>query len=159
MIPLVLGSYPGSPWLADWSPRKLGNRPVHVHRDGGFELTALRAAPFDRFLFLQDSCQILHPAFWDIIDGLTESTWLFGWPGMYLGVYDRTTLQPVLDAAPALVDKETSIEWEHRIRHVLDYPVLWPDVVDATGRLEERHGRTNLVLDNRYLRKWKGTWA
>lgn len=47
MIPVVIGSHPDSPWIKDWSPRKIGNRPVYVHRNGGYELAALRAASFD----------------------------------------------------------------------------------------------------------------
>lgn len=158
MIPLVIGSHPDSPWIADWSPRILGRRDVFVHRHGGHELTALRAAPFDRFLFLQDSTEILHPSFWDVIDGLDGPAWLFGWPGMYLGIYDRNDLLPIFAEAPDPVGKEASIEWEHRIRHALPYPALWPEVTDSTGRLEERHGRMNLVLENQFLRKWKGTF-
>ena len=161
MLPLVIGSHPDSPWIKDWQPRKLGNRPVHVHRHGGYELAALRAGceHFTRFLFLQDSTEVLHPEFWDVIDGLDGPAWLFGDPGMYLGVYDRPDLEPALADAPDPVDKRQSIEWEGRIRSVINAPTLWPDVTDATGRLEERHGRTNLVLENRLLRKWKGNWG
>lgn len=158
MIPLVIGSNPDSPWIGNWSPRSVGKRDVHVHRTGGYELAALRSAPFRRFLFLQDSTEIRHPHFWDVIDGLTGPAWLFGWPGSYLAVYDRNDLTPLLDEAPDPVDKEQSIHWEARFRRTLNYPTLWPDVVDATGRIEDRHGRSNLVLENRYLRKWKGTW-
>lgn len=158
-IPLVIGSHPGSPWINDW-PR-FGPRRVHIHRDGGYELTALRAAVdrYPRFIYLQDSCEVLSPAFWTTIDALTEPTWIFGPPGMYLGVYDSAELRPVLDQAPTHVDKRTSIEWEGLIRDRLPHPTIWGEVTDAVGRMEERHGRMNLVLENQFLRKFKGNWG
>lgn len=160
MIPTVIGSNPESVWLRDCLRTIPHYRTIHIHREGGYELSALRAGctRFDRFLFLQDSTEILHPLFWNTIDTLETSAFLFGWPGMYLGVYDRTTLRPLLDQAPTHVDKDTSIGWEHRTRHHLAYPTLWPEVTDATGRIEHRHGRRNMVLENGMLRKWKGTW-
>lgn len=160
MIPLVIGSHPDSTWVQDW-PRRFGQRRFHIHRTGGYELAALRAgvARYDRFVFLQDSCEILSRDFWRIIDNLTEPAWLFGWPGMYLGVYSSRDLIPVLEQAPTTIDKHTSIQWESRIRELLPYPTLWPEVTDATGHHEERHGRTNLVLRNEFLAKFKGNWG
>lgn len=160
MIPLVIGSHPNSPWIQDW-PRGFGQRRFHIHRAGGYELAALRAgvARYDRFLYLQDSCEILTPDFWRVVDALTEPHFIFGPPGMYLGVYDTETLRPVLEQAPTTVDKRTSIEWEGHIRARLPYPTLWPEVTDAVGRFEDRHGRPNLVLENPLLRKWKGNWG
>jgi len=37
-------------------------------------------------------------------------------------------------------------------------PVLFPDLTDADGHMGEKFGRMNLVLENQYFRKWKGTW-
>lgn len=159
MVPLVIGSHPGSPWIGDW-PR-FGRRRVMVHRAGGYEITALRAAVtrFDRFVFLQDSCQILSREFWSTVDALEGPAFLFGHPGMYLGVYNSRDLIPALEQAPTTIDKHTSIQWEGRIRELLPYPTLWPEVTDATGHHEERHGRTNLVLRNEFLAKFKGNWG
>lgn len=159
-IPLVIGSHPGSPWLADCLKSIPAHRTVKIHRTGGYEIAALRTACryYDRFLFLQDSTQVLHPEFWDIID-TSSPTWLFGGPPMYMGVYDRNQLEPAIEDAPPVMDKAWSIAWEGALPKRLNYPVLWPDVTDATGRREDRHGRTNLVLENKYLRKWKGTWT
>ena len=159
-IPVVIGSHPGSPWLADCLRSIPTGRTVKVHRTGGYEITALRTACryFDRFLFLQDSTEVLHREFWDIID-TAEPTWLFGGPPMYLGVYDRTNLEACIEDAPAEMNKEWSIAWEGALPERLTLPTLWPEVTDATGRFEERHGRNNLVLENKLLRKWKGSWG
>lgn len=165
MLPVVLGTHPDrSVWLRD-SLRSIRSttrhRRVLVHEPGGFEIAALRsgAARFKRFLYVQDSCEILTQDFWHIIDALTEPAWLFGPPGMYLGVYNSRDLIPVLEQAPTTIDKQTSIHWEGRIRELLPYPTLWPEVTDATGTFEERHGRMNLVLRNELLAKWKGNWG
>ena len=39
--------------------------------------------------------------------------------------------------------------------------LLFSDFTDrhARGRKEERYGRVNLVLENQYLIKYKGTWS
>lgn len=164
MIPVVIGTNPErGPWLRDCltSIRRTSRyRRVHVHRDGGYELTALRAAMtrYDRFLFVHDSCEILHSDFWGAVDN-TGPTWLFGGPPMYLGVYNSLDLRAALTDAPSDVDKQTSIRWESELPNRLPCPTLWPEVNDATGRIEEHHGRRNLILENRYLRKWKGTWS
>lgn len=137
-------------------------RRVLVHTDGGYEITALRTGitNFPRFLFLHDSCEVLHPDFWTIID-ITTPTWLFGGPPMFLAVYDSKDLDRALEDAPYGYDitKATSIAWEGELPKRLPYPTLWPEVTDATGHIQERHGRTNLVLENRLLRKWKGNWG
>lgn len=160
MIPTVIGSHPGSPWLADCLKTIPTGRPVKVHHDGGYELAALRFACryYDRFLFLQDSTEVLHPLFWDIID-TAPSTWLFGGPPMYLAVYNRNDIEAAIPDAPLTMDKSSSIAWEGELAKRITYGTLWPDVSDATGRFEERHGRNNLVLENQYLRKWKGSWG
>lgn len=158
--PVVVGSFPDSPWLADCLRTIPARRDVTVHRTGGYEISALRTALryYDRFLFLQDSTEVLHPEFWDIIDG-TSRTWLFGGPPMYLGVYDRNELELAIPDAPESMNKALSIAWEGELPKRLGYPTLWPEVNDATGRFEERHGRNNLVLENKWLRKWKGSWG
>lgn len=157
--PVVIGSRPGSPWLADCLTSIPPDRDVKIHHTGGYEIAALRTAcrHYDRFLFLQDSTQVLDPAFWDLID-TTPPTWLFGWPPMYMAVFHREDLAPVLAEAPDVMTKESSIVWERDLTDHLGYPYLWPEVVDTTGRIERRHERTNLVLETPYLRKWKGTW-
>lgn len=165
MLPIVVGTNPErTEWLKDCLAsirRTSSRRRVLIHGDGGYEIAALRTAVkhFSRFVYIHDSCEVLSSDFWDVIDHLDGPSWLFGLPGMYLGVYDHADLAPILNEAPDPVDKAMSIQWEGRIRERLPYPTLWPDVVDATGRYEERHGRMNLVLENDLLRKWKGNWG
>ena len=159
MLPILIGSHPNSHWLPECleSIRNTTPRPVLVHEDGGYEPFALRKGlGWGRFLFLQDSVQILSPAFWDVIDSLGP-TWLFGHPPMFMGVFDSTDLIPHLPTGP--VDKETSIALETELSHTLGYPYLWPDVRDGNAlRREIKHGRDNLVVGNDLIVKWKGTF-
>lgn len=164
MIPVVIGTNPERRnWLNDClrSIRTTSTRRrVHIHRTGGYEITALRAgiSKYRRFLFLHDSCEILHPNFWNTIDN-TEPAWLFGAPHMYLAVFDSPTLERALHDAPEQMDKQASINWEGELGMRLQLPTLWPDVIDANGQHQERHGRLNLLLGNEFARKWKGNWG
>lgn len=164
VVPVVVGTNPErTHWLKDCLTSiraTTRHRRVHVHRTGGFELTALRAGVtrYRRFLFLQDSCEVLDPRFWDVIDA-TEPAWLFGGPPMYLGVYDSTHLEAAIRDAPANPSKDDAIRWESELGSRLHHLTLWPDVHDGTAHHEHHHGRDNLVLQNRYLRKWKGNWG
>lgn len=162
--PVVIGTNPErGDWLNDClrSIRATTkNRRVLIHDTGGYEISALRTGMkhFRRFLFLHDSCEVLHPDFWHTIDN-SAPTWLFGGPPMYLAVYERNPLEEALTGSPETMDKSTSIAWEGELPKRLNYPTLWPEVTDAVGRTEDRHGRPNLVLENDFLRKWKGSWG
>lgn len=164
MIPVVIGTNPGRrPWLNDCLTSiraTTKRRRVFVHRTGGYELAALRAGTtrFKKFLYLHDSVEILHKDFWETIDAALPS-WLFGAPHMYLAVYNTSDLISALAEAPQTLTKADSIAWESELGTRIRYPILWPDVIDTTGRYEERHGRTNLVLENELIRKWKGNWG
>lgn len=164
MIPVVIGTnQQRGAWLKDCltSIRATSKRRrVLVHDTGGFEITALRhgVSKFESFVFLHDSCEVLSPDFWDVIDN-SGPTWLFGGPPMYLAVYDSQNLAAAIEDAPAEMSKQWALAWENAITERLTMPTLWPEVTDATGRLEERHGRQNLILENGLLRKAKGHWG
>lgn len=160
MLPVVVGSHPDSPWLADCLTciRGTTERELLVHGDGGYEPAALRTAVehFDRFIYLQDSVTILSPTFWNEIG--EEPCWFAGHPPMFLGIYDSTTLAPLLPTGR--VTKEESINLETSLSLILHHTTIWPTVTDHTAlRREHRHGRDNLVLGVPGVwEKLKGTW-
>jgi hypothetical protein len=162
VLPVVVGSYPGSPWIDDHLNSLQTDRQIVVHRDGGYEPPALRlgCSLFDRFLYLQDSTLILDPRFWDHIDAVKGSAWLSRWPPMFMGIHESAKLRPILDLIPDPINKYQSVEWESRMPSMLlGYETIWPDVADATApRVELVKGRRNLILENEYFRKFKGTW-
>lgn len=165
MLPVVVGTNPDrAEWLKDCLTSiraTTKHRRVFIHRTGGFEITALRAgiAKFDRFLFLQDSCEVLSPDFWDVIDN-TDPTWLLGGPPMHLAVYDSFNLAAAIEDAPQVMSKQWALAWEGALATRLNLPTIWPEIHDGTGRYEDHHGRNNLVLEKPgMLRKWKGHWG
>jgi hypothetical protein len=165
---VVIGSSPDrQDWLADCS--------VSIKRDHiavintGYELGkigwVMNNTKVDRFLFLQDSWVIKNQAFWDLLDGITGSVAITSDPyfyGCYAGVYERSVIEQI--GVPVMTDKLDSIrceiEWHKLYVDVAGEPaVLFPDLTDANATREiQKHGRTNLVLENDYLIKYKGTW-
>ena len=154
-------------WLADCS--------ASIKRDHiavvsfGFELAKISwvidNTIAERFLFLQDSWVIKNDAFWDLLDATNGSVALTADPyffGCYAGVYERWVIKEI--GVPRMADKRDAIrheiEWHRRYVEVAGEPtVLFPDLTDANaiGQIQ-LHGRTNLVLENDYLVKYKGTW-
>lgn len=164
LTPVVIGTHPDrKPWLNDClssikatsSPR----RTIHIHEPGGYEPAAIRAgcSKFERFLFIHDSVTILHRDFWNVVD-TSGPAWLAGWPPMMLAIYDRASVEihlPVHD-----VSKLEACHLEGSLPSVVPMPTIWPEVTDATHlRMEERHGRLNMVLGNHLWEKHKGYWG
>jgi hypothetical protein len=136
----------------------------------GFELAKIRwvmdNTTADRFLLLQDSWQVKSPLFWDLLEqfegsvALTRDPYFFG---CYAGVYERHIIERI--GVPVVKDKAHSIlleiDWHRRyVEASVEPTVLFPELTDAiaTG-VVERHGRDNLVLENEFVVKWKGTWC
>lgn len=163
MLPVLIGSHPGSPWLAEClgSVKATTDRDVVVHALGGYEPAALSAGCglFDRFVFLHDSVKILSSTFWDHVDAAKGGAWLAGWPPMFMGVHDRSRLHEHLPTGP--VSKAETIALEAELPELVNYSTIWPNVTDRTAlRLERKHDRNNLVLGvPEVWEKWKGTWV
>jgi hypothetical protein len=175
IVPVVVSTGDGrGHWVADCL-RSItrGNVTVCLSRTGG-ELGAIRmiheGTHWSRWLLLQDSCEVLDNALFDLVDATTGSLLIAPRPSMYLAVYEREILDRIgIPDVPAGADRAVAIrhetEWmdqyedAHRQLRGGSVPVLFPDFTDANApRREHRHGRINLVLENTYLRKYKGTW-
>jgi hypothetical protein len=119
----------------------------------------------ERFLFLQDSWVIKDDGFWELLENEEGSVCLTADPyyyGCYAGVYERAVIQQI--GIPIISSKIESIEneiaWHKDYVQVAGEPkVLFPDLTDKNAtRTVEKNGRTNLVLENDCLVKYKGTW-
>lgn len=166
---IVIGSSEGrEKWLADCSASIKRNHIAVV--SFGFELAkiawVIENTNSNRFLFLQDSWVIKDEGFWELLDGCDGSVAITPDPyfyGCYAGVYERAVIEKI--GIPAILDKRDSVNqeiaWHKRYVEVAGNPkVLFPNLTDASAtRQEERHGRMNLVLENKYLVKYKGTWS
>lgn len=144
--------------------------PLLVLSDFSFELGKIRwlldNTTLDRWFLLHDTV-VVHDA--DLFTQAFEkplSCAVSNCPtkfGMYLGVYARSTLER-LERIPQPNTKDDAIYWERYFADeycaLEEVPTLFPEFDDAHAPFEEeRHGRNNLVLTNRWLTKYKGTWA
>ena len=164
---IVIGSSPGrEQWLADASGSIQREHIAVVNY--GYELAKIRWAlentQAERFLFLQDSFIVKDQALFGMLEAFPGSVALYSDPapyGCFAGVYERSVLRkvgvPFVDSKRDAVRLE--IEWTRKyVEAAGNVPVLFPKVRDATGYIEDHNGRDNLVLENKYIIKYKGTW-
>ena len=154
-------------WLADSSASINRNHIAVISY--GFELAKIGwimdNTNADRFLFLQDSWVIKDEGFWDLLEAHTGSVAITADPffyGCYAGVYERSVIEKI--GVPEIKTKREAIDNEIKwhmsyVELASQLVVLFPDLTDANAtRQVKRHGRTNLVLENDYIVKYKGTW-
>ena len=163
----VIGTSPGrSEWAADCLASVPGE--ALVVSVPGFELAKLRwvldNTTLERFLFLQDSVTV-SPALYARLSDYQGSVALLSDPvpfGCYLGVYERKVLEAV--GIPQISTKRQAVEaeiWWTRayVEAAGQVPVLFPELTDRNAKRHAiRHGRENLVLENEFVTKYKGTW-
>ena len=163
----VIGTSPDrSQWAADCLASVPGES--LVVSVPGYELTKLQWVVentiLDRFLFVQDSV-IVSAGLYDRLTAFDGSVALMSDPvpfGCYLGVYERKVLQQV--GIPEIRSKREAVEAEiwwtkAYCAEAGNVPVLFPELSDRNAKRQvEHHGRNNLVLENDFLLKYKGTW-
>lgn len=121
----------------------------------------------DEFLFLHDSCELLNPALLDLAFkkyqgrsvGFCESPLKFG---TFLGKFRRAVLErmhnwPDVNCKVDAVHAERWFAQEY-LRIEPDAPLITPTLHDRDF-YTEKFGRLNMVLENQYLRKYKGHWT
>ena len=165
---IVIGSTPDrQDWLAHCSASIKREHIAVVNY--GYELGKIRwvmeNTNADRFLFLQDSWLVKDDRFWTLLDGLSGSVAITDDPyyyGCYAGVYERKVIEQI--GVPIMTDKADSIRHEiswHELyfKAAGELTVLFPELRDSNATAQvELFGRTNLVLENDYIVKYKGTW-
>jgi len=157
----------------DWPPdiyeriEKAGYHPIPT--GDCWEVNAIRAVydmvpELEEFFFLQDTVEVLDPV------GLAELIFTvhrgYSCPvnkpfQCYLGKYRREVLDNV--DWPRVVTKEDAVRQEGRFtqQYLNKDPkpprILFPGFNEGAS-FEEKHGRLNRVVENDYLRKYRGTW-
>lgn len=168
---VVVASTPGREhWLNDCL-NSIGDREVLVLRQAGtWELGKIQwlyeNTTLDRFMFLHDTVVVKDQTFFDLAFSHEGSVSITNDPrmfGMFMGIYTRETLSKVELYSPVTQRDSirAEIEWTGKY-HQADPSthLLFTDFTDHTAkRKEERYGRINLVLENDYLIKYKGTWS
>jgi hypothetical protein len=171
---IIVGSYRGSPHLERCLNSIPQNIPTIVFRTGGYECGAIRGAiettNLTRFLFLQDSTEVVDPCWiyenWESGESisLNAEPWLYG---SYLGWWNADILRKI--GVPATPTKIDAVLLETRLAESyvakLDAPprVLWPHftVQFATPQVMfsgTHHERKVMVYDNGLLRKFKSAF-
>lgn len=121
--------------------------------------------PTDEFMVLHDSCVVKDNKLFDVLfSGYYEdSVALSNHPtlmGMFLGKY---RMQVALQLEPPIAkDKMHAVDLEetwNRSYCALEQPILMEQPLTTSNIFVEKHGRQNMVLGNRWIKKYKGAWS
>lgn len=122
---------------------------------GSYELGAIKrgAELFDEFVYLHDTVVIKDNSLFDKLFAIDGHVLLTKGGYHYFGKYVSSDLPDI----PNVTNKEEAIHWEIRWFNK-PHTVFNPELPFHVERFEEKHGRTNMVIENDYLIKYKGTW-
>ena len=119
----------------------------------------------DEFIFIQDSCEIKGDKLFDEMFSYKGNIALNRFYLSYLGKYDCSVLRKM--DIPAVKDKEDSViqegDFNKKYIELSGEPKIMfkffgePDYENS--RFEYKYGRMNLICENDYLIKYKGTWS
>lgn len=154
-----------SGWLAGLLATVDTDYPVVIDWTWEFELhsIALGARSFQEFVFLPYSTEVLDNGLWGLVFDRYQGTAVSlsqtpGPFGMYMGKYLADDVGRL--GCPTVPSKEAAVELEvdwcrgyaelHRYVTLGDLP--------HSGIFVERHGRLNMVVENAWLRRFKGSW-
>jgi hypothetical protein len=139
---------------------------VFVNAAVGFELAAFRTVldqtDVDEFLFLQDTFEVKDQSFIDVVFGCPDSVALGPTFFHYAGKWKRSVLEQM--DIPVVRTKHESIHWEHTFSRLYwEREPVWvfdPHFHDGEHHgFVERFGRLNMLLENEFYLKRKGTWG
>lgn len=137
----------------------------------GFEIGALKAlmsTPYNQFFLLQDSVEIKDHTFLNKAFGMKESYALSDYPapfGMYMGKYTREGLtRSGIQHIPTPKNKHQAVDLEVVFNNHYATRNPWilceePLRDNKNGVFEEKFGRNNMILENKYIKKYKGSWS
>lgn len=165
---IAIGTSPDrSEWLQACSG-SMGREHI-VISNWGFELGKIRwlmdNTTAQRFLFLQDSWVVKSPDLFALLEhtegsiALTQDPYFFG---CFAGVYERKVIEDI--GIPTVSTKLQAVEFERSwhesyVASAGEPTVLFPDLTDENATEVRFHnGRENLILENDYIIKYKGTW-
>lgn len=167
---IIIGSNSSTLWLENCLKTFQGYKefPVLVVVNDDFEvgkiLHTLKYTDLDEFFLLHDTVEIKDPSFFKLAFETEGSVSLCLEPttfGMFLGKYRRKILE-TMDIKPTLTKKDAVIaEMSFNQDYCSREPkmtVLFPEFRNSNVFVD-KFGRKNMLLENEYLRKYKGTWC
>ena len=129
-----------------------------------FEMAAVKAGlelEIDEFFVMHDTVEIKDNKFFDLIFEVYKGQSVYCNPQgqMFLNKYKREEL--LRTNLPSVHDKLSAINAESKLngpyKHKFNPKVLFPEFKDNAAR-EEKFGRTNMILENEFIKKYKGCW-
>jgi len=170
MITVICTTHKREAWLKDCL-QSFGERPVMILSDYTFEIGkinfVMKHTNIEKFLLLQDSVIFKNvEKFYETLSqyqGSVSVNSYTGFYGSYMGVYERRILKkmqiPIARSKRDQVIFETTFNKGYVVLLGGSVPIMYPELNDLNNTgLAERHGRTNLVLENDVMIKYKGTW-
>lgn len=128
-----------------------------------FEMKAVKVGlelGLDEFFVLQDTVEVKNISFFDKIFEMKGTVFVNPSGQMFLNKYVKEDLERV--NLPGVNDKYSAVRAETELANNLlvlgNVTVLFPDFIDNLKR-EDKFGRTNMVIENDFLKKYKGTWC
>lgn len=141
--------------------------PILVVINNDFELGKLRYAynhtDAEEIFLMHDSTEVKDTTIFDMVFDNPISVAITDNPcpfGMFFGKYQRKTLDRI--HIPETKTKIEAIEQEMDFNQLYansgEYIVQCPELRN-TDIFEEKFGRKNMILENQYFKKYKGTWS
>lgn len=134
---------------------------TNTDENNEFELAGLKAGMqlFDEFIYLHDTVQIKDMQLFDILFSYQSMVSISPNFLMFLGKYNSEQLKT--EQMPIVTNKHQAVDLETWLRFHLvpkyGIPHLDRNFVD-NNNFEFKHNRNNMILENQYLKKYKGTW-
>lgn len=153
---LVVVTYKGSPWLQDCLDSLAECKyPVHIcwSEEGAYDTEGFYYAEkhnLPSFILLHDTMVVKDQSLFDIVKdkgNIKIANQMF--LGKFVAPYN-------LPEKPRT--KAEAIDMETFWYTPKDWELLCPELVDVPV-FEEKNGRMNMVLENQYIKKWKGNWG
>lgn len=173
---IVIGSFVGSPWLAECVASLPKDIPAIVVLEPNYECGKLRfvhqRTDLDEFLFLPDSTRVKrHGWIYEMREHTGHSVAVCPEPapfGAFMGKYRRAVMDAV--PPPETLNKRAAVDAEAQWTRAyfakatelegIAPHVMFPDFQHGPNptRIEMKHFRANAVVENDHLVKWKGCW-
>lgn len=161
---IIVVTYEGSPWISECIAGLVGCKyPIHLcinpKKDCPYDPGAFYYAEkhgIEKFIILHDSMVIKDQALFDIAFSLDGNVAIGKDFFMCLGKFE---LKKVLPLPPKPIDKMSAINFEGKwLKTIAKDHFICPELIDKDVFVE-KHGEKRMVLENKYLIKYKGTWV
>jgi hypothetical protein len=156
-----------SPWLNELLDTIHTDYPVIVTNHEGWGIDGVRKmfthTEFDEIFFLNETMLVKDNIIWDIVfekfkgESVAIGENYLMWLGKYLRKHVLQTTFPVVTSKREDI---TLGEFEWNKQYIGQDSSFYTVgmMTDTFDKYEERHGRTNMVLENEYFIKYKATW-